>query len=361
MVLLAPASIPAGVAAQSDWDRAEDTAIGDHTDDVYEAGGAVGGPAAEAEGDPGREDDRADGAREPADRAGDDAGRQDDSEGADERELFGRFDRGGAFQIFGEIGTHFGRTNIASRLGTVGQTDAFSLTPWFGVTYALTESVVIGGQWGFSMLAHGDIDLVVGTPVGGGVALVAGNPVLSGGWMPWGNDGGPLTWRIDLEVAFPASSVGNFAERTAMNSAIGSRGAWDLWHWANGVFSLVPGVAVLWEPTEGFALEFEGDLGLLLGVGNGQPSTIGVLQLGVDASYRFVENIGVGLRFWGVLDGDIFPGREDGQLSLAPYLPLFFDPLWIRGELIVNLTAPYGTSFSEGKWWGMRLMAGVDI
>ncbi|RLB48821.1 MAG: hypothetical protein DRJ42_22390 [Deltaproteobacteria bacterium] len=301
---------------------------------------------------------------EPRDQGAEADSDRDDDDGdpsTDDRRLFGHLERGGAFQIFGDIGTFFGPVNIASAMGTVGQTDAFSLTPWFGVAYELTEALTIGGQWGFSMLGHGDVNLVAGTPTGGGVALIAGNPVLSGRWLPWGGDGGPVTWGIDLEIAFPASNVGNVAELTAMNSAIGSRGAWDLWHWASGVFSLVPGAFLRWELAEGFVLEFEGDLGLLLGVGNGRPSTIGVLQLGVDASYRFADAIGVGLRLWTVFDGEIFPGREESQVSMAPYLPLFFDPLWLRAEFILNLTSPYGTSFSDGKWWGTRLVAGVDI
>jgi hypothetical protein len=368
-IACALATASTGASAQSDdWDRAEEEAIGDHTEDATQAEVLLG-PPEESQGDGERDGDR----NRDRNRDGDDDGRgdgdglgggDDDGDGdgdEDDTGLFGSTDRGGAIRFFGDVGTFFGAVSVLGGAGPVGQTDAFSLTPWLGISYGVTDKLVLGVEWGFSLLAHNEVRLITGTSDDGGVALTAGNPTIFGRWIPSGIEG-DFAWGVDLSVGFPVASANTPAEGVAINSAIGSRGAWDLFHWLDGAFSIVPGLFIDWEPLERFVLHAEVDLGLLFGVGTANYSTVGVLQLQIDASYRLVEAFAIGLRVMGVLMGEeASPTRDTFQLAMAPYLAFFADPLFIRGEFLLNITEPYGTSFTDQKWWGARLVVGVDI
>jgi hypothetical protein len=340
--------------AQSDWGRAEDEAVGDQTEDAAQAEVLLSEP---------QDDEDEEDEEEQQDR--EEASEDDDDEDAeqpqtDDFRLFGHMEGGGAIRFFGDIGTFFGTVSVTSGVGAVGQTEAFSLTPWFGISYGITDKLILGAEWGFSILPHGEVRLTSGTN-DGGLGLTAGNPTIFARWIPFGAED-EVSWGIDLSVGFPAAAVNSAAEAVAVASAIGSRGAWDLFHWIQGGFSVVPGLFLDWEPAEGFVLHGEADLALIFGTSAATYSTVGVLQLAIDASYRFVEAMALGLRLTGVLMGEeASPTRDTFQLAMSPYLALFADPLFIRGEFLLNITEPYGTSFTDGKWWGARLVAGLDL
>lgn len=356
LLLLVPLSLWAtSAAAQSDWERAEREAVGDQTEDAAQAEELLGEPEEE-------EVDEGSNPRTEDDTAGE---TDDDADGGeaqtDDFRLFGHTERGGAIRFFGDIGTFFGGVDVTSGVGAVGRTNGFSLTPWLGISYGVTDKIVLGAEWGFSLLAHDEVVLVTGVMDGGGAAVTAGNPTIFGRWLPYGTEA-DVSWGIDLSLGFPVAATDSAAQVVAMTSAIGSRGAWDLFHWLDGAFSLVPGFFIDWEPVEGFVLHGEVDLGVLFGVGTSRYETVGVLQTGLQASYRIVEAFALGLRLTGVLMGDeASPNRDTFQLAMAPFVAFFADPLFIQGEFLLNITEPYGTSFSDGKWWGARLVAGVDL
>jgi hypothetical protein len=349
---------PSLALAQSDWGRAEDEAIGDHTEDTVQ-GESLAPPEDEEERD--REGGGGDEEEDEGDDADGDAGNGDGDDDASVTGLFGTTDAGGAIRFFGDVGTFFGPATVFGGMGAVGGTDVFSLSPWFGISYGVTDKLVLGAEWGFSMLAHGDVALISGMVEPGGASLAAGNPTIFARWIPPGSQG-ELSWGIDLALAFPVSNPESAAEIVAVTAAIGSRGAWDLYHWIDGSLSIVPGFFLEWEALEGFVLRGEADLGLVWGVANNTYETVGFLQIAIDASYRLAEAFALGLRLSGVLMGDdASPTRDTFQLSMAPYLAVFARPLFIRGEFLLNITEPYGTSFNDNRYWGARLIVGVEI
>ncbi len=374
-VAIAFVTAPSIAAAQSDWDRAEDEAIGDHTEDATESDVELGAPQHGEERDRGGNASNdalraRHGDRDRDDEDEDDDEDRDEDDGEDDGEdgetdtsvtgLFGTTDAGGAIRFFGDVGTFFGPIDVFSGLGAVGGTNVFSLSPWFGISYGVTDKLVLGAEWGFSMLAHGDVMLTTGTQPGG-AAVAAGNPTVFARWIPPGSQG-DFSWGIDLAVAFPVSNPQSTPEQVAVTAAIGSRGAWDLFHWIKGSLSIVPGFFFDWEALENFFLHGEADLGLVWGVANDTYETVGFLQVALDVRYQLAEAFGLGLRLNGVLMGqDASPTRDTFQLSMAPYLAVYAGALFLRGEFLFNITEPYGTSFSNNRYWGARLVAGFAI
>lgn len=308
--------------------------------------------------------------------AGDGSGSAGEGEGEGENEgegegepdePFGSFERGGALHVYGDIGTFFGPADVMGlgTTGTVGRTDAFSLTPWLGARYTLTDELSVGVEWGFAMLVHGDIHFAASTQ-GGSAVIGPGNPLVYVRWTPDGENR-DVVWGLEIGTAFPVANYGSVTSASTgaqvLNYAlaIAERGGWDL-HLFTEAMPIVGGGFLQATPVEGLLLRAEADLAVLLDVADRLDGTKLVLQLGGDVSYRLAPAFGIGARVAAILAGEnVLPNREGFQLSAAPYAKLFFDPAYLAAEFVFNLTEPYGVSFREGKYWGIRLLVGVTF
>jgi hypothetical protein len=358
-VLAALASAPPAHAQMNDWERAEDTS--------EERDGEAAQPA-ELVAPPREEEAAPDGEGAAEGDAGgtEEGGGEREGEGAED-DPFGSLERGGAFHVYGDVGTFFGPADVMGlgTTGTVGRTDAFSVTPWLGARYEITDRVSLGVEWGFALLVHGDI-AGPGIMEGGSAVFGPGNPLVYGRWLPTASEG-DVVWGVDVGIAFPIASYGSLTAASAgaqilnYRLAVAERGGWDL-HLFTESMPVTGGLFLEVRPLEGLLLRAEADVAILFDVADRLDGTKLVLQVGGDASYRLVPTFGLGARVAAIFAGEnVLPNREGFQLSAAPYAKLFVDPAFVAAEFVFNLTEPYGVSFREGKYWGIRLLAGVTF
>jgi hypothetical protein len=358
-------------AQNDDWERAEDTAVGDQNGgDATQAEVLLAPPNPEDE-DASGEGSAGGGVATGGASANTTRTSAEDEEGADadDEDAFGSTDRGGAFHIYGDIGTFIGPADVIVRdIPTpIGTTDfAFSLSPWLGVRYEITDRVSIGAEGGFALLVHGDV-VYSGMPTQGGSTVFGfGNPLLYARWLPGGNEG-DVVWGADVGVALPLASTdptlpsSTGAQTLNYQLAIAERGGWDL-HLFTESMPVTGGLFLELRPVPELLVRGEADVAILFDVAGRLDGTKLVLQVAADGSYRLADAFGLGARIAAILaGGDVLPSRESFQLSLAPYAKLFFDPGYVAAELVINLTEPYGTSFRQGKYYGIRLLAGVTL
>jgi hypothetical protein len=326
--------------AQSEWDAAEQTEIGDDAPE-----GATLPPARPTEG----------GDDGPA--AGDASDAETEGAGLD---LAGAVEEGGGgtITLWGELAMHAGPYTYTHDAATV-QVSGISFSPLVGAAYHATQRIRVGAMMGLATSILTDA-MAGGTDLSG-LAFRLGNPALTVDLVGPGD--GDLRWRLGAGITLPIASPGDTAESIALDLAAAMRGAWNFWLWApSRITPYVTGRAEI-DLGERLVAGVDAGAGVLLDVSDGGEPSPFILQLAVDGDYRLAGRFSVGARVTAVLVDEVFPERESAQIALMPYVRLANEAGdgFLTAGFVFNLDPPYGPSFADGNAWGLRVGAGTVL
>lgn len=307
-------------AQGDDWDRAEDT-------------GAVEGPEPPAP--------------EPAEPEADEAP-EAEADGVEDEEMGPRligWVEGGLF-----VGTY---TTLATTI------DGASLSPMIGAAYAITPEIRVGAQMGLALVIHSE---VVGpaTTEPGGTAFRFGNPMVSGEWLI--ERSGRTRYSLGAGITLPVASEGSLSESFALQLAMGSRAAWDLWLWAPSRMSGVVSGRLDHDLNDQLTVGADAAVAVLFYTGDGRGDTVAGGQASANIDY-FLGSFVLGARLSLVLAGEgLLPDRKEVELAFMPHARVALtEETFLSAAFVLNITSPYGFSFSDGKIWGVRVGFGAVL
>lgn len=337
LALLLPTT---ALAQYQDWEQAEDSSAGYHP---------APQPDESAAGEPGEGTEPAE-ANEPA------VGESDAEPAEDE----GQAGTGlaGTVLLWGEVASFVGTFDVDG----VARIDGVHLSPMVGGSYYFTDDIRANAQLGVATWIHDEYVLAGGSPSDppqeGGVAFRFGNGLLSADLV---GDDPDLRHRIGVGVTLPFATTNDAAETGALLLSLAERGGWDPWLWAPERLSLVATGQLELDVADDLVAAGDAGVAVLFWAGDGDGETVLAAQLAGNLEYR-LDALAVGARLTAVIADELLPARKDFQLGLMPYGRLALgEATFVTLGFHLNLIAPFGFSFQEGKAWGLRVGVGAAL
>ena len=247
------------------------------------------------------------------------------------------------FHLWGDLALYVG--------GPQENTDAWALSPLFGLRVLFHESFALEAQWGLAhatLSQNGDRD----TGVRPGNALIAAH------YLGKKKD---FSYRIGVGATAPIATLPDDLNdratvQAAFTYAAAMRGNWDFWLWDPHAISIVLPAKFERLKASGFLWGMEMGFGVLIPISDKNEDLDIAIQTGFNLGYQALSWLRVGSRFHLVLL-PLLDGQKT-QLAAEPYGRIGNDNAFFDLRLLVNIDNPHGFAFDKNRVWGLRIGGG---